>query len=93
MEKRSKPAHFKVISLLRDEIKLDDTFAKSAIINGDHKVGYIYLPEFYIDFANPNGAKCSEDVAKEIKKLKELLDLGAISQEEYDKKKKQLLNL
>ncbi len=60
----------KVISLLRDEIKLDDTFAKSAIINGDHKIGYIYLPEFYIDFANPDGAKCSEDVAKEIQKLK-----------------------
>jgi len=61
----------KVISLLRDEIKLDDTFAKSAIINGDHKVGYIYLPEFYVDFADPNGAKCSEDVAKEVKKLKD----------------------
>jgi len=60
----------KVISLIRDEIKLDDTFAKSAIINGDHKVGYIYLPEFYIDFEDPNGAKCSEDVAKEIQKLK-----------------------
>lgn len=61
----------KVISLVRDEIKLDDTFAKSAIINGDHKVGYIYLPEFYVDFADPNGAKCSEDVAKEVKKLKD----------------------
>ena len=60
----------KVISIVRDEIKLDDTFAKSAIINGDHKVGYIYLPEFYVDFNNPNGAKCSEDVAKEIQKLK-----------------------
>jgi carboxyl-terminal processing protease len=59
-----------VISIIRDEIKLDDTFAKSAIINGDHKVGYIYLPEFYVDFANPDGAKCSEDVAKEIEKLK-----------------------
>ncbi len=59
-----------VIPIRRDEIKLDDTFAKSAIINGDHKVGYIYLPEFYIDFANPNGAKCSEDVAREIQKLK-----------------------
>lgn len=59
-----------VIPIIRDEIKLDDTFAKSAIINGDHKIGYIYLPEFYIDFANPNGAKCSEDVAKEIEKLK-----------------------
>lgn len=60
----------KVIPIIRDEIKLDDTFAKSAIINGDHKVGYIYLPEFYVDFNNPNGAKCSEDVAKEIQKLK-----------------------
>ena len=60
----------KVISLIRNEIKLDDTFAKSVIINGDHKIGYIYLPEFYIDFANPDGSKCSEDVAKEIQKLK-----------------------
>ena len=59
----------KVISLLRDQIKLDDTFAKSAIINGPHKIGYIYLPEFYMDFENPNGAHCSDDVAKEVKKL------------------------
>ncbi len=59
-----------VIPIIRDEIKLDDTFAKSAIINGEHKVGYIYLPEFYVDFADPNGAKCSEDVAREIEKLK-----------------------
>lgn len=30
--------------------------------------------------------------AEEIKKFKELLDIGAITQEEYDKKKKELLN-
>lgn len=60
----------KVVSLLRDEIKLDDTFARSAIINGDHKVGYIYLPEFYVNFDDPTAPKCSEDVAKEIEKLK-----------------------
>lgn len=60
----------KVLAIARDEIKLDDTFAKSAIINGDRKIGYIWLPEFYVDFADPNGAKCSEDVAKEIEKLK-----------------------
>ena len=60
----------KVVALKRDEIKLDDTFAKSAIINGDHKIGYINLPEFYINFEDPNGAKCSEDVAKELQKLK-----------------------
>ncbi|NOT90793.1 carboxy terminal-processing peptidase [Ferruginibacter sp.] len=60
----------KVVSLLRDEIKLEDTFAKSAVINGDHKVGYIYLPEFYQDFQNPNGARCATDVAREVEKLK-----------------------
>jgi carboxyl-terminal processing protease len=60
----------KVVALKRDEIKLDDTFAKSAIINGEHKIGYIYLPEFYMDFEKADGAKCSDDVAKEIEKLK-----------------------
>ncbi len=60
----------KIIALKRDEIKLEDTFAKSAIINGNNKIGYINLPEFYADFQNPNGARCADDVAKEIKKLK-----------------------
>jgi len=60
----------KVVVLKRDEIKLDDTFAKSAVINGEHKIGYIYLPEFYMDFNDPNGPRCSDDVAKEIEKLK-----------------------
>lgn len=67
---RKADGSIKVVSLKRDEIKLDDTFAKSAIINGEHKIGYIYLPEFYMDFENPNGARCSDDVAKEILKLK-----------------------
>ncbi len=60
----------KVISLLRDDVKLDDVFVKSAIINGEHKIGYIYLPEFYANFEDPNGARCADDVAKEIEKLK-----------------------
>jgi carboxyl-terminal processing protease len=60
----------KVIDITRDEVVLDDTFAKSAIINGQHKLGYIYLPEFYADFNDRNGARCAEDVAKEITKLK-----------------------
>lgn len=60
----------KVINLLRDDIKLDDVFAKSAIINGDKKIGYIYLPEFYADFENKDGSRCAEDVAKELVKLK-----------------------
>lgn len=35
----------------------------------------------------------SNSIADEIKKFKELLDMGAITQEEFDKKKKELLNL
>jgi carboxyl-terminal processing protease len=62
----------KVVSLIRDEIIQDElTFARSAIVNSPKgKIGYIYLPEFYADFDNPNGARCSIDVAKEIIKLK-----------------------
>lgn len=67
---RKPDGSIKVVALKRDEIKLDDTFAKSAIINGEHKIGYIYLPEFYIDFDKPDGARCSDDVAKELEKLK-----------------------
>lgn len=62
----------KVVSLVRDEIVQDESFAKSAIINnGNSRIGYIYLPEFYADFDRPNGARCYIDVAKEIIKLKE----------------------
>lgn len=61
----------KVVPILRDKISLDDTFARSAVINKNgHKIGYIYLPEFYADFDNPSGRRSSTDVAKEVKKLK-----------------------
>jgi carboxyl-terminal processing protease len=62
----------KTVSLVRDKIVQEETFARSAIVkNGPEKIGYIYLPEFYADFENANGARCSVDVAREIMKLKE----------------------
>ena len=67
---RKPDGNLKIIVLKRDEIKLDDTFARSAVINGEHKIGYIYLPEFYMDFEDPKGARCSDDVAREVEKLK-----------------------
>jgi carboxyl-terminal processing protease len=62
-----------VVSLIRDEIVQDElTFARSAIVTSPKgKIGYIYLPEFYADFDNPKGSRCSIDVAKEVMKLKE----------------------
>ena len=61
----------KVVSLIRDKISLEDTFARSAIINdGARKIGYIYLPEFYADFDDPSARRSATDVAKEVEKLK-----------------------
>lgn len=61
----------KVVSVLRDKIDLDDTYAKSAVIeDGNRKIGYIKLPEFYADFDNPDNRRSSTDVALEVLKLK-----------------------
>lgn len=61
----------KVVSLIRDEIVQDEIYARSTVITeGDKKIGYIFLPEFYADFQRPDGNKCSDDVAAELVKLK-----------------------
>ena len=60
------------ITILRDEVILDEGFAKSAILELEGEVGnvgYITLPKFYADFENPNGRSCSQDVEIEVKKL------------------------
>jgi carboxyl-terminal processing protease len=61
----------KEISLIRDVIQLDETFAHSAILNnGKQKVGYIKLPSFYSDFTRNGAHRCAQDVKKEVEKLK-----------------------
>ncbi len=61
----------KVVPITRDKISLDDTFARSAVLNNNgHKIGYIFLPEFYANFDDPSGRRSSTDVAKEVEKLK-----------------------
>ena len=62
----------RIVTMIREEVELDETYARSAVITEQgRKMGYIFLPEFYADWERPNGAKCSQDVAKEILKLKE----------------------
>ncbi len=63
----------KIIPIIRDVIILEETFAKSAVIENTvtgKKTGYIYLPGFYADFKNKNGRRSAGDVKKEIQKLK-----------------------
>jgi carboxyl-terminal processing protease len=63
----------KQISIIRDVVILEETFAKSAIIKDKampEGYGYIKLPKFYADFTDRTGRNCATDVADEIEKLK-----------------------
>ncbi len=61
----------KIIPIIRDAVQMEETFAKSAIIQtNEGPIGYIYLPEFYADFnRSGNGRRCFIDVAIEVEKL------------------------
>jgi carboxyl-terminal processing protease len=69
----------KVITLVRDKIKLEDQLAKKKVINYNKdgkalKLGVITLPDFYMDFdayqkGDPNYTSTSRDVQKLIKEL------------------------
>lgn len=62
----------KVVRMTREEVVQDEGLARSAVIrNGNEKIGYIWLPDFYSDFEDANGHHCADDVAKEVVKLKD----------------------
>ncbi|TAH08296.1 MAG: tail-specific protease [Sphingobacteriia bacterium] len=59
------------VAMIREKIEQDEGLARSAIVqNGKDKIGYIALPDFYANFEDKNGYRCSDDVAKEVVKLK-----------------------
>ncbi|MEX2597471.1 MAG: carboxy terminal-processing peptidase [Salibacteraceae bacterium] len=61
----------KEISIVRDIVILEETYAKSAIIEeNDQRVGYIKLPKFYADFNKNGGRSAAIDVRTELEKLK-----------------------
>ncbi len=63
----------RVIAIVRDEVIIEETYVKSAVLTNKNlgvKIGYIVVPGFYRDFENPNGRNCSTDVKIEIEKLK-----------------------
>ncbi|WP_338410794.1 carboxy terminal-processing peptidase, partial [uncultured Flavobacterium sp.] len=61
----------KVISIIRDIVETEETFAKSTtVIKGEKLFGIIYLPKFYISFDNKDNRDAFKDVAKEIELLK-----------------------
>lgn len=62
----------KTIPIVRDVVVLEESYAKSAVIEhkkANVKVGLIDLRSFYADFEDPNGRRCARDVRREVEKL------------------------
>ena len=60
----------KVISITRDVVELEETFAKSSIVNfNDKKYGVLNLPGFYIDFNKRNARNSTTDIKHEIEEF------------------------
>lgn len=68
---RKPDGSIKVIPIIRDVVEIEETFAKSVLIKDKNDlIGYIYLPSFYTDFTRTGAHHCSDDIEKEIEKLK-----------------------
>ena len=60
------------ISIKRDIVELEETYAKSSTVEKDgKKFGLINLPKFYINFEDYNKRNAASDIKQEILRLKE----------------------
>lgn len=62
------------IRIERDEVIIDESFARSVIVDipdAVDNIGYIKLPKFYSDFEKKDGNSCAEDIKIELEKLNE----------------------
>lgn len=61
----------KIITIIRDEIEIEETYLKSSIVEKNGlKYGVIYLPKFYINFENTDSRDAGKDMAIEVERLK-----------------------
>ncbi|MBN4085478.1 carboxy terminal-processing peptidase, partial [Flavobacteriaceae bacterium AH-315-B10] len=59
------------LSIPRDVVELEETYAKSSTVIKDDKVfGVINLPKFYVDFQDYKKRNAASDIKKEIERLK-----------------------
>ncbi len=69
---RKKDGSIKEVKMIREEVAIEDTFARSIIVNTPNgkKYGFINLPSFNADFENAKGRNASDDIKAEMIKLK-----------------------
>jgi len=63
---------FKDVTITRDVVELEETYAKSAVIEKDGlKYGLIELPRFYFDMTNYKARNAASDLKEEVIRLKQ----------------------
>lgn len=60
----------KTTLLLKTKVYSDSDIIKSAVLEGEKKVGYIALPDFYTNWTDTSSLGCANDLAKALIKLK-----------------------
>ena len=69
--RRKTDNEIKTFPIIRDEVVLEESYAKSTLIMKDNKTfGLITLPKFYVDFNDSKEINCATDVKNEIINLK-----------------------
>ena len=69
--RRKSDNEIKTFPITRDEVVLEESYAKSTLIKKNNKTyGLITLPKFYVDFNDYKEINCASDVKKEILNLK-----------------------
>lgn len=69
---QKKDGTIKDVTMIREEVAIEDTFARSIIVTSPNgkRYGFINLPSFNADFEDSKGRNASDDIKNEIIKLK-----------------------
>lgn len=63
----------KTVPIVRDVVEIEESYVKGTILDMNEeksKIGYITLPKFYRDFNDRNGRNCTDDIRKELVRMK-----------------------
>ncbi|HEB62757.1 MAG TPA: tail-specific protease, partial [Bacteroidetes bacterium] len=86
LEVKKPDATIEIIEIIRDEVIIEETKAKSIIVglkNEIDSIGFIRLPSFYSDFKS-DGNNCADDIKKELNKLNDKNVKGIILDLRYN---------
>lgn len=65
----------KKVTIQKEKLEEDENVIQSFILEGEKRIGYIFLPSFYSDWEDASGLGCANDLAKKLLVLqKEKID-------------------